>query len=175
MIRYAKKSDIPELALLYEELDESQAMPSHSSVGTAGRRMQIDEELTEHTVRYVVKEMNQEIIAFAKLVLQKTAPDDHTAQQQRIVQITDMAVKNGYRNRQIGSELIEHIELIAQGFGAENLVLQIMQVNTAARDFYRKQGFASAVEVMQKELCARRWSEWRGGGTPAEEGQKEHG
>ena len=59
-----------------------------------------------------------------------------------LANIHDFVVAPGYRGRQIGVRMLEHIERIANQRGYCKLTLEVLQNNHAAQRLYRKFGFA---------------------------------
>ena len=63
--------------------------------------------------------------------------------------ITNVAVRPGYRNRRIGSHIIETLLDHTEGEGINSYTLEVRESNDAARALYEKYGFA--VEGVRKE------------------------
>lgn len=55
--------------------------------------------------------------------------------------ITNVAVRPGYRNRRIGSQIIETLLEFTQGEGIRNYTLEVRRSNESARALYEKFGF----------------------------------
>ena len=63
--------------------------------------------------------------------------------------ITNVAVRPGYRNRRIGSHIIEALLDYTEGEGIDSYTLEVRESNDAARALYEKYGFT--VEGVRKE------------------------
>lgn len=63
--------------------------------------------------------------------------------------ITNVAVRPGYRNRRIGSHIIEALLEYTEGEGINSYTLEVRKSNDAARALYEKYGFT--VEGVRKE------------------------
>lgn len=88
------------------------------------------QELQNANSEYFVALESDEIVGFAGIL---TAVDD--------VHITNIVTKKLYRNRGIGTKLLEHIMKIAKQKGLSSLTLEVNQTNKPAILLYEKHHF----------------------------------
>ena len=94
-------------------------------------RESVAEELTENPrAFYVVAQIGEEIVGYAGLWW--ILDEGH---------ITNVAVKPGYRNRRIGSQIIETLLEHTGEQGIRQYTLEVRKSNIAARALYEKYGF----------------------------------
>lgn len=86
---------------------------------------------------YVVAEIDDEVVGYAGLWW--IEDEGH---------ITNVAVKPGFRNRRIGSQIIETMIGFMEEQGIRHFTLEVRRSNDAARALYEKYGFA--VEGIRK-------------------------
>lgn len=60
-----------------------------------------------------------------------------------LVNVHDLAVKDGYRGRRIGERMLELAEQIARSRGACKITLEVLQGNASAIRLYERFGFAN--------------------------------
>ncbi len=84
--------------------------------------------------RRIVAEINNEIIGYAVLAF-RTVPHAHTAL------LHSLFVKDDFRNKGIGSRIIEYAEKLALQSKIEILLLEVGEENKNAIALYKKMGF----------------------------------
>ena len=86
---------------------------------------------------------NDEYIGEGALVF-KNNDSDYTIENERIY-CSRMIVKDEYRNRGIGSEIMDFLINYAQGLGYKEMSLGVDIVNVGARWLYEKKGFTNII------------------------------
>lgn len=153
MIKYAKKEDRKQIALLYEGIDRIHCdnVPDTFKLVLAENRQElILDDMNNDNIRYIVAEVNGEILGFAKLLI-KQIPDNHPVLlPKKLLHIEEIAVKE--KRVGIGTQLITYAESVAKELEASLLTLNVIKFNEDAKKFYLKTGFESAFEGMVKAL-----------------------
>lgn len=90
----------------------------------------LKEELKNANSTYIVAKMNQEIIGFAGIW--KSVDDVH---------ITDIVVKKNYRQKGIGSSLLQELISLTKKLNYKELTLEVNAKNDPAKKLYLKYGF----------------------------------
>ena len=60
-----------------------------------------------------------------------------------LVNVHDLAVREGYRGQRIGERMLELVEKLARERGACKLTLEVLSGNAAAQRLYQRSGFAN--------------------------------
>lgn len=60
-----------------------------------------------------------------------------------LVNVHDLAVREGYRGQRIGERMLERVEQIARARGACKLTLEVLSGNASAQRLYHRSGFAN--------------------------------
>ncbi len=66
--------------------------------------------------------------------------------------MAELFVKEGYRNRGIGQELVRQAEAHARTLGGHKMELKVLARNEAARRFYESCGYTPRIVIMSKPL-----------------------
>jgi ribosomal-protein-alanine N-acetyltransferase len=93
-------------------------------------RQAFEEEMQNKLACYIVGMLGREIVAYGGMWL--VIDEAH---------ITNIAVKQIYRNLGIGQSLIDHMIKIAKTRDIHYMYLEVRQSNKIAYDLYRKKGF----------------------------------
>jgi diamine N-acetyltransferase len=101
-----------------------------------------DELVNGNRIIFVYTE-NNEFLGEGSLVL-KNADPDYTITDKRIY-LSRMVVKAEYRNRGIGSIIIDYLIDYAKQMGFEEISLGVDTDNLAARHLYEKKGFTNEI------------------------------
>lgn len=80
---------------------------------------------------YVAAEIDGQVVGYAGLWW--VADEGH---------ITNVAVRPGYRNRRIGSQIIETLLEVTGQYGIRHYTLEVRRSNDSARALYEKYGFS---------------------------------
>lgn len=90
----------------------------------------LKEELENANSTYIVAKINQEIVGFAGIW--KSVDDVH---------ITDIVVKKNYRQKGIGSSLLQELISLTKKLNYKELTLEVNAKNDPAKKLYFKYGF----------------------------------
>lgn len=90
----------------------------------------LKEELENANSTYIVAKINQEIVGFAGIW--KSVDDVH---------ITDIVVKKNYRQKGIGSSLLQELISLTKKLNYKELTLEVNAKNDPAKKLYLKYGF----------------------------------
>ena len=90
----------------------------------------LKEELQNENSTYIVAKINQEIVGFAGIW--KSVDDVH---------ITDIVVKKNYRQKGIGSTLLQELISLTKKMNYKELTLEVNAKNDPAKKLYLKYGF----------------------------------
>lgn len=92
-----------------------------------------------------IAEVRGEPAGYCHLVVQRR-PENPFTYAATIVHIDQIAVRSAYRQRGVGTALIERARAIAAELATDQVTLDVWSFNTAARRFFEGQGFAAAIE-----------------------------
>ena len=95
----------------------------------------------------IVAEVDNQVVGFAGL---RVAPT--VFYEEPHAELTEIFVEESYRRQGVGQAMIRFAEGLAQGEGAEELVLQTGKENLAAREFYAAIGYGEWDIVMGRTL-----------------------
>ena len=90
----------------------------------------LKEELQNENSTYIVAKINQEIVGYAGIW--KSVDDVH---------ITDIVVKKNYRQKGIGSTLLQELISLTKKMNYKELTLEVNAKNDPAKKLYLKYGF----------------------------------
>lgn len=143
-IRLAQRADAKELCTLMEQtfmdtyahFNTPENMQLHISSHFA--LPQVQSELQEVNVQYLVVEKHRELIGFAKLVKNHAAKG---LEDKKTVEIARIYIAQAYHGQQLGAQLMEACLSLAKDIGAETVWLGVWEHNPKAIRFYEKMGF----------------------------------
>lgn len=92
----------------------------------------INELKNNHFARYMVMELEGEIIGYAGMWL--IMEEAH---------VTNLAVRADYRGKKLGERLVRELQKTARFIGAVRMTLEVRKSNIVAQSLYRKLGFYS--------------------------------
>jgi len=133
-IRKLEYDDIPSVARLLNELGEALHEDSHISM-LAIQRQYGEMQRAQDTYENYVYEENGKVIGFISLLNYKSIYHRNGT-----TQINELIVSEEYRNRGIGKRLLEYAKCRAKAIGMDEIEVGVMKENTAAIDFYKKNG-----------------------------------
>lgn len=110
--------------------------------------------LSDYALGHVVQELARRPFAFSVLAFDAAANDlpvglvnciegFSTFACKPIVNVHDLAVREGYRGQQIGQRMLQMVEHLAQQRGACKLTLEVLSGNHRAMRLYERVGFAA--------------------------------
>lgn len=143
---FASAADLPAMADLLAELFalESDFTPDRSKQ-LAGLQLILD---TPALGRLFVLRMGDDVVGMANALITISS-----AEGRRVLILEDVIVRSGFRGRNLGRRLVEHVcaWAIAEGMGRVTLLAD--KDNTPALAFYTRLGFqTSAMQVLRKPL-----------------------
>lgn len=107
-------------------------------------KMFYDELISGNRITFIYLE-NDEFLGEGSLVFKKIDPD-YTIPHKRIY-LSHMIVKDEYRNRGIGSIIIDYLIDYAKRLGYEEISLGVDTDNLNARHLYEKKGFTNVIFI----------------------------
>jgi len=126
-------AELQDLSLREVELQDAAQIRRNIFPNKTLRQIENRIKNSEHE-RRIVALSNNEIIGYAVLAF-RTVPHAHTAL------LHSLFVRDDFRNKGIGSRIIEHAEKIAFQNGIEILLLEVSAENRNAIPLYKKLGF----------------------------------
>ncbi|AEI51613.1 GNAT family N-acetyltransferase [Runella slithyformis] len=143
-IRLAQRSDAQALCALmkqtfmdtYASFNTPENMQLH--IASHFALAQIQTELQEEDVQYLVIEHWAELIGFAKLVQNHSAKG---LEDKITVEVARIYVAKAYHGQRLGAQLMQDCLNRAKGLGAETVWLGVWEHNPKAIRFYEKMGF----------------------------------
>lgn len=90
----------------------------------------VNELTNNHFARYMVMQLNGEIIGYAGMWL--IMDEAH---------VTNIAVSGSFRGRKLGARLLSELQKLAAFLGASRMTLEVRVTNEVAQSLYRKFGF----------------------------------
>ena len=152
MIRRAKKSDIPRLIVLLQDVLEIHAA-IRPDVFISGTTKYTQEELEELIVDnqrpiYVAVDETDFVLGYAFCVL-KEQPFSNNMVPFKSLFIDDLCVDSACRGQHIGEELFEHVKSEAKKLGCYEVTLNVWTGNDGAEHFYEKMGMKTKERQME--------------------------
>ena len=148
-IEFATVDQAEALTDLWVALAEEQTQYDSHVLGERNRSVVADE-LSRHAVtdRLVIATEDGEAIGFVMFAL------DRASYEMDVTQgiIENLYVRPEFRNDGIGSELLATAERQLDKRGADTVVLEAMDANMAARQFYRRHGYDPHRVQLEKSL-----------------------
>lgn len=99
---------------------------------------QVQNELQDDEIQYLVIEKNHELIGFAKLVKNHSTKG---LEGKKTAEIARIYVAQAYHGQQLGAQLMQACLNEAKDFGVETVWLGVWEHNPKAIRFYEKMGF----------------------------------
>lgn len=143
---FATTADLPAMADLLTELFalESDFTPDRSKQ-LAGLRLILD---TPALGRLFVLRKENDVVGMANALITISS-----AEGCRVLLLEDVIVRNGFRGRNLGRRLVEHVCTWAADEGMSRVTLLADKDNTHALHFYARLGFLpSNMRVLRKSL-----------------------
>lgn len=143
---FATAADLPAMADLLAELFalESDFAPDRGKQ-LAGLQLILD---TPALGRLFVLRMGAEVVGMANALITISS-----AEGRRVLLLEDVIVRRGFRGRNLGRFLVEHVCAWAAGEGMSRITLLADKDNTPALEFYTRLGFQpSAMRVLRRSL-----------------------
>ncbi|EFM12861.1 GCN5-related N-acetyltransferase [Paenibacillus curdlanolyticus YK9] len=112
-------------------------------------KMFYDELVTGNRITFICLGDNEEFIGEGSLVFRNDDPD-YTIPDKRIY-LSRMIVKEEYRNRGIGSSILDFLIDYAEQLGYEEIALGVDTGNLNARYLYEKKGFTTVLFIGEDE------------------------
>lgn len=154
-IRKAGPDDFPQLVFLFEEIDRlhREALPHIFRQPPVPFRTEayLEKVLADDNALLLVAEAKDELAGLA-LVFAPEAKDIPLLVPRRTAFIDTLVVKETFRRRGIGRQLLEAVEKWSRTRGVDLLELNVWQFNKKARAFYQNTGFETASFRMWKRL-----------------------
>lgn len=98
---------------------------------------------------YVVKELD---VVLGYVLVKIRNYDWPGVVRRKVMLIDEIAVRDEYRNRGIGTAIMDDVKVLARAFGCTDLQLGVYPQNDAAVAFYQKNGFMIRSIDMQMKL-----------------------
>ena len=152
MIRRAKKSDIPRLIVLLQDVLEIHAAirPDVFISGTTKYTQEELEEIIADDQRpiYVAVDETDSVLGYAFCIL-KEQPFSNNMVPFKSLFIDDLCVDSACRGQHIGEELFEHVKSEAKKLGCYEVTLNVWAGNDGAEHFYEKMGMKTKERQME--------------------------
>jgi GNAT superfamily N-acetyltransferase len=129
-IRIAKRSDVPAIFALIQELALYEKAPEQ--VTNTAEQLSVDL-FDEHLCEAIVAELDSEIIGFALYY------SSYSTWKGACLYLEDFYVKEEFRKLGIGQQLFDEIVLIAKARNVKRMDWQVLEWNEPAIRFYEKQ------------------------------------
>ncbi len=129
-IRIAKRSDVPAIFALIQELALYEKAPEQ--VTNTAEQLSVDL-FDEHLCEAIVAELDSEIIGFALYY------SSYSTWKGACLYLEDFYVKEEFRKLGIGQQLFDEIVLIAKARNVKRMDWQVLEWNEQAIRFYEKQ------------------------------------
>lgn len=153
-IRKAKKKDSAAIEELYTELEKDGVFyqPEHFVLSKAGERSrQLESILQSGTQVMFVAEDGGTIIGFAHVLFAKAKAFSCLKPQSNIY-LQDLVVTQSYRNRKIGTMLLETAKQYGIEKGADFFRTQVFPGNVDGMRFYERNGFSTKMITIECPL-----------------------
>lgn len=154
MIRFAKKSDLPQVNAIRRQVHEVHAEGRPDIFRRKfGKKLAalIHDMFREKCSRIVVADRDGEIGGFAVLdVIEK--PKSPYSRARRYLRVTEFGVDEKYRRQGIGKALMDFIKQYAAENGFDTVELDVWEFNEGALRFYESVGFQTYRRYMEYRL-----------------------
>lgn len=153
-IRKAKKEDSAAIEELYTELEKDGVFyqPEHFVLSKAGERSrQLEGVLKSDTQVMFVAEDGGTVIGFAHVLFAKAKAFSCLKPQSNIY-LQDLVVTQSYRNRKIGTMLLEAAKQYGIEKGADFFRTQVFPGNVDGMRFYERNGFSTKMITIECPL-----------------------
>lgn len=154
-IRKAKIEDAAAIEALYTELEKDAVMyqSEHFVLSPAGARSRQLEEIlkSENQVMLVAVDESDVVIGFAHVVFMGVKAFSCLKPQTNIY-LQDLVVSGDYRNRGIGTLLLNEAKKYGTEKGADFFRTQVFPMNKAGLRFYERNGFSIKMITIEAPL-----------------------
>lgn len=153
MIRKAEKTDIPQMAEIYEELHltHCEIRSDFYKAPTAGFYLNALEKQFENDNNHIiVDEENGVITAYAIFFIFEKG--DEICFDMKCCFIDQFAVRSSYRRKGVGTQLMDFIRSFARKESCTSLDLGVWYENAVAMGFYKNFGFKPRTVKMELKL-----------------------
>ena len=153
MIRFALKKDVDDiLVLLREVLNVHYVLRPDLFVfnSTKYNKDELIQIINNDQIKILVYELDHKIVAHCFYHIMNNK-DTNNMKSFKSLFIDDLCVKNEYRNKSIGSKMLEHVKKIAINNECYNIILNVWAHNEAI-EFYKKNGFNEQKIILENIL-----------------------
>ncbi|WP_226481976.1 GNAT family N-acetyltransferase [Natrinema amylolyticum] len=152
-IELASRDDLDALAELWVRLAADQRRHD-SAVRPESNREAMRETLGAYLVNdgLLVARLDDAIVGFASVSIERGTLELDTTRGL----LSNIYVEPAYRNRGIGTALLEAAEESLVQRGADAMLLEVMADNESARRFYRRKGYDEFRVTMERSLADRK-------------------
>ena len=154
-IRKAKIEDAAAIEALYTELEKDAVMyqPEHFVLSPEGARVRQLEEIlkSENQVMLMAVDESDVVIGFAHVVFMGVKAFSCLKPQTNIY-LQDLVVSGDYRNRGIGTLLLNEAKKYGTEKGADFFRTQVFPMNKAGLRFYERNGFSIKMITIEAPL-----------------------
>ena len=154
-IRKAKIEDAAAIEALYTELEKDAVMyqPEHFVLSPEGARVRQLEEIlkSENQVMLMAVDESDVVIGFAHVVFMGVKAFSCLKPQTNIY-LQDLVVSGDYRNRGIGTLLLNEAKKYGTEKGADFFRTQVFPLNKAGLRFYERNGFSIKMITIEAPL-----------------------
>lgn len=152
VVRYAEKSDYERVEALMKEvqlLHVGWRPDIYKAVDTVCSREHFDLLITEK--RLFVAETDGMIVGLISFLYRHTESEKQFTR--HVLFVDALAVEEGYRNRGIGTQLLDQLREKVRSEHLDGIELQVNAKNTSARKMYETYGFTEKSSYL--ELCVK--------------------
>ena len=155
-IRKVVADDAKEIQPLYLELMNRHAinLPNMFTSETTVDIEEIKKDICEFEYFYVVT-FDSKVIGYMK-GRYKNIEESLFVKERDMILLTDLIIKEEYRNQGIGKKMLEFIEGEAWKRNISSIEIPVYSFNKQAKDFYKKNGYMAYVEREVKEVSKAR-------------------
>ena len=153
-IRKAVTNDAAQIEELYTELEQDAVLyqPEHFVLSPAGTRsQQLETILASDSQIMLVAADDEKVIGFAHVVLSK-AKSFSCLKPQSNIYLQDLVVSSSYRNKGIGTHLLEAAKAYGRENGVDFFRTQVFPMNKAGLRFYERNGFKQTMITIECPL-----------------------
>ncbi len=155
MIRRAVNKDIEQIKKLLYQVHKVHS-DSRADIFVPGERKYTDDEIynlikDDTKPIFVYVNDNDVAVGYAFCIYQVTERKSGLCERKSLY-IDDLCVDSGERGKHIGSALYEFVLEQAKENGCDSVTLNVWNFNTAAMEFYKKQGLKPLKTVMEQIL-----------------------
>lgn len=154
-IKKLEKSYFEQLYFLYDKIDEMH----HDSIPFIYKRSFNKEDIKSHLDNILLSkyhnmliafDKNENVLGFGEYIIRKI--ENHKIfEDKTYIDITCIIVKEEYRGKGIGTEILKHIEKQSISLQINSIELMVWGFNAVAMEFYESNGYTTLFKKLHKK------------------------